>query len=86
MPRNVSLVYSSPANTLKEMRRKAEVYLKNGTKLVWIVRPSKQGVDVCRAADGGALSIEFVGQKGTLSGESVLPGFELALSELFPLS
>ena len=83
---DLAVEVQSPTNTLKEMRRKAEVYLKNGTALVWVVRPSKQGVDVCRAADGGALSIEFVGRKGTLSGESVLPGFELALSELFPLS
>lgn len=48
--------------------------------------PAEKDVDVCRAADGSRLDIEFVGQDGVLSGEEVLPGFELAMSKLFPAS
>ena len=74
----------SPTDSLQEVRRKASVYLANGTILVWIVLPDEQGVDVCRASEGAGLNIEFVGRDGSLSGEKVLPGFLLDLKTLFP--
>lgn len=76
----------SPSNSLRQIRRKAQIYLEYGASLVWIVRPSESGVDVCRAADGTRLDIEFVAHDGVLSGEDVLPGFELELTRLFPES
>ena len=74
----------SPTDSLQEIRRKAAVYLQNGTSLVWIILPAEKGVDICRASEGDGLNIEFVGADGSLSGEAVLPGFELALKQLFP--
>lgn len=74
----------SPSNSIRSIRRKAAIYLDNGTRLVWIVLPDQRGVDVCRSAVGARLDIEFVDADGLLSGEEVLPGFELALSRLFP--
>ena len=74
----------SPTDTLRAVRRKAEVYLAHGASLVWIVLPEEKGVDVCRAGDGAGLNIEFVGRDGKLSGEDILPGFELELKSLFP--
>lgn len=74
----------SPSDSLRQIRRKAAIYLNNGTELVWIVRPSEMGVDVCRSAEGAGLQIDFVGPEGKLYGEDVLPGFELALKLLFP--
>ena len=74
----------SPNDTLRQARRKAALYLRHGTQLVWIVLPAEKGVDVCRAVDGPGLNIEFVGQESSLSGEQVLPGFELKLELLFP--
>ena len=74
----------SPSNSIRQIRRKARIYLDNGSSLVWIVLPAERGVDVCRSADGARLDIEFVGADGTLSGEDVLPGFELEVSRLFP--
>ncbi|MCY3781485.1 MAG: Uma2 family endonuclease [Chloroflexi bacterium] len=74
----------SPTDSLQELRRKAAVYLANGTTLVWIVLPAEKGVDVCRASEGAGLNIEFVGPEGSLSGEAILPGFELELKLLFP--
>ena len=32
----------SPSNTMPQIRRKAAIYLNHGTKLVWIVIPSKK--------------------------------------------
>ena len=75
----------SPSNSIKQIRRKAAIYLENGSSLVWIILPSEKGVDVCRSAAGSRLDIEFVGQSDKLSGEDVLPGFELEITRLFPV-
>ncbi len=75
----------SPSDSLKQLREKARIYLDNGSRLVWIVLPEHKGVDVCRFVDGSRLDIEFIGQAGKLSGEGVLPGFELEMTRLFPL-
>ena len=74
----------SPSNSIQQIRRKAAIYLDNGTSLVWIVLPADKGVDVCRSVQGSRLDIEFVGQSGVLSGEQALPGFELEMARLFP--
>lgn len=76
----------SPTDSLSELHRKAETYLRHGTSMVWIVKPSEKGVDVCRAGDYGGMRIESVGKDGVLSGETVLPGFEVDLGELFNLA
>lgn len=74
----------SPFDTLAKARRKAEVYLRRGTSLVWIVLPESSGVEVWRMHDNSQLQSEFFGIRDTLRGDHVLPGFELAISLLFP--
>ncbi len=81
---DLAVEIKSPTDSLQEVRRKAAVYLANGTTLVWIVLPAEKGVDVCRASADSGLNIEFVGRDGNLSGEGVLPGFKLELKLLFP--
>ena len=81
---DLAIEIASPSDSLAQLRRKAAIYLDNGARLVWIVLPAERGVDVCRSAAGARLDIEFVGADGQLSGEDVLPGFELRLSRLFP--
>lgn len=73
----------SPNDSWQEARRKAETYLLKGTKLLWIVLPEVQGIEVCRASDDGGMSLEFVGREGSVSGEAVLPGFRLEIEPLF---
>ena len=80
---DLAIEIAAPIDTLAQLRRKASIYLDNGGSLVCIVLPAERGVEVCRAADSG-LEIEFVNQDGSLSGEDLLPGFSLALSQLFP--
>ena len=83
---DLAVEIASPNDSLAQLRRKAQIYLDNGSSLVWIVLPAKKGVDVCRAAAGSRLDIEFVGADGKLSGEEILPGFKLEISKLFPPS
>ena len=73
----------SPSNTLADVRRKAEVYLLNGSSVVWVVQPEQQVVEVCRLIDGTQLQIESINHDGILSGEIFLPGFELEVSKIF---
>jgi len=72
----------SPSDSIRQVRKKAALYLRHGTQRVWIVMPAKKGVEVCSAAQGGT-NREFIGQEGILSGEPVLPGFRLELRRLF---
>ena len=83
---DLAVEIASPGETLAQLRRKAAIYLDNGTSLVWIVLPAEKGIDVCRSAEGSRLDIEFLGQDGKLSGEQILPGFELEMTSLFPLA
>lgn len=73
----------SPSNTMSQIRRKAALYLQHGTQLVWIVIPDKQGVEVCRLDASGKIQNESIDADGSLSGEQVLPGFNLELAALF---
>lgn len=72
----------SPGNTATEMSRKVELLAKHGTTLIWIVHPSTKTVDVYQVLDD-TVKVEFLSIKDTLTGGDILPGFELALSDLF---
>lgn len=74
----------SPSQSLAEARRKAEVYLRHGTAVVWLVHPAEQNAEICTAAIDGAPKSETIGSDDELSGGAVLPGFALPLSRLFP--
>ena len=80
---DIAVEVQSPSNTLADLRRKAAIYLEHGSQLVWIVIPDSKGVEVCRLDDNGDNAREFIGADGSLSGEDVLPGFELPLAALF---
>lgn len=72
----------SPSQTLQQARRKAGVYLRLGTELVWLVRQVEKTAEVWTVMDGQARS-ESVGMDGELIGGAVLPGFTLPLRKLF---
>jgi Uma2 family endonuclease len=55
-----------------------ETWIENGVRLAWLIDPYMERAYIYRA-DG---SVEIVADfKGQLSGENVLPGFSLDLSE-----
>ncbi len=65
-------------DSLKDVRDKAHYYLLNGSKLVWIVNPAKQLVIVLTPDDEDILL-----ENETLDGGDVLPGFKLAVRDIF---
>jgi Uma2 family endonuclease len=68
----------SPFDRFSELTEKAESYIRAGVKLVWIVDPQTRRAHVYRP--GKAMQTLTTDQ--SLSGEEVLPGFELALNEI----
>ncbi|MCY3799598.1 MAG: Uma2 family endonuclease [Chloroflexi bacterium] len=80
---DLAVEIKSPSNSLAELRRKADIYLRHGTRLVWIIIPDSESVEVHRLGADGARQREVIGLAGQLSGEEVLPGFTLTLTKLF---
>lgn len=69
----------SPSDVAQDVRRKVIDFLQAGTRLMWVVYPETQTVDVYRPAQ----DVRVVDAQGVLQGGDVLPGFELSLRELF---
>ena len=63
------------------MAAKAQIYLAFGTRLVWVIWPRYQRVDVWRPGDDTPTPL---GVEDTLSGEDVVPGFSYSIARLFP--
>ena len=81
---DLAVEIKSQSNTLAALRRKAAVYLANGTELVWLVLPERAGVEVWRRGAEGQSTRSWVARDENLTGEPVLPGFTLDLRRLFP--
>ena len=73
----------SPSQTLAQVRRKADVYLRHGALLVWLVDPSRKIVEVWRPGADGAPASESIAADGELTGGDILPGFRLPLTHVF---
>ncbi len=69
----------SKSNTPAEMKRKRREYFEAGVTLVWIIDPKTRTANVYAAPEEPT----FIDCDGVLSGGDVLPGFTLALAELF---
>ena len=69
----------SPSDLLPTLRDKMEVWMSNGCRLGWLIYPELETVFIYRA-DGSRDELHDFGH--SVSGEDVLPGFELDLSAL----
>lgn len=77
---NLVVEVLSESNTSAEIDRKCGEYFAAGVELVWIVDPGARAVEVYTSADQQPVVLH---EADTLGGGSVLPGFSLALGELF---
>lgn len=68
-------VTSPKENRLPPLQAKMQGYLDSGLQLGWLINPQAQQVEIYRPG----CEPEIVALPATLSGETVLPGFQLAL-------
>lgn len=69
----------SSTDRLSKLRAKMTEYLANGARLGWLLDPKNKRVEIFRPGKDA----EKLDAPETLSGEDVLPGFTLALSEIW---
>ncbi len=63
----------------EDLQLKMQEYLDNGVRLGWLIEPSAKIVEIYRVGQ----QVEILNNPQTLSGEDILPGFVLDLSEIF---
>ncbi|HAT15012.1 MAG TPA: hypothetical protein DCS91_16830 [Microcoleaceae bacterium UBA11344] len=68
----------SASDSLEKLRAKMKVYIKNGAKLGWLLDRKNRQVEISRQGS----DVEILYSPVTLSGEDVLPGFVLDLSDI----
>lgn len=78
---DIAVEVKSPDDSMREMREKADYYLRNGAKLVWLVFPDKKVVE-SYSADADEIFIEG----DMLTAPDLLPGFSLPVRNLFVYS
>jgi|ERR1043165_1361309 Uma2 family endonuclease len=79
VPPDLCVEIVSPSDRWSDIEEKVRQYLAIQVKFVWVIDPAWQRARVYRL-DG---TTDIVPNTGSLSGEAVLPGFELSLSRLF---
>ncbi len=71
----------SPSDALADARLKMQEYLENGVDLGWLIAPKIRQVEIYRPNR----ELEILQSPATLSGEGVLPGFVLDLTEILSI-
>lgn len=79
MAPDLAVEVKSPTDSLRDLRRKAERYIELGTALVWVVLPEQRLVEVYAPGQ----DVQIITQEGVLGGGTVLPGFTLAVRDIF---
>lgn len=78
-------VVSSKSESHPKVAKKIRLYLEHGAKQAWIVYPEAQEIHVHFIASEGHMAYQLLELNMTLEGGTVLPGFQVALSDIFNL-
>jgi Uma2 family endonuclease len=68
----------SSTDGLRDTQAKMQEYLVNGLRLGWLINPKSKQVEIYRPGQ----PVEILQNPASLSGENVLPGFALDLTEI----
>lgn len=79
VPPDLAIEIISPGQTIKNLTARLDWCPANGVELAWLIQPRKERAFAFRRGR----SIETLGRSGALDGEQVIPGFRLALTNLF---
>ncbi|MCL4876703.1 MAG: Uma2 family endonuclease [Anaerolineae bacterium] len=82
VPPDLAVEVVSPTDVYQDVHLKAMRYISLGTALVWVVYPARKMINVYRPAEEGA-NVQTVALDGVLSGGDILPGFQLAATDVF---
>lgn len=69
----------SESDKADDVRVKAQEYIDNGTRLLWVIYPAVREIDVYRPGQAP----QTLRPGDVLEGGEVLPGFELTLNDIF---
>ncbi|OCQ93353.1 hypothetical protein BCD67_03700 [Oscillatoriales cyanobacterium USR001] len=69
----------SKNDTMESLRAKMREYIENGARLGWLIDRQNKKVEIYRESQ----AVEVLNHPATLSGEDVLPGFILDLTEVW---
>lgn len=75
---DLAIEIKSPTDSLIKLRKKANYYLENGSKVVWLVDTQRQKVEVYTVDD-----TEILGSNDSLDGGELLPDFKLSVISLW---
>ncbi len=78
---DLAIEIASPTDKAYQIQAKVKQFQKSAVKLIWVIYPFTQTVDIYRLPTG--LVPHSVGITETLDGEDVIPGFKLPISEIF---
>jgi len=67
----------------KDTLESASYYLKNGSQLVWLVFPISRTIGVCTLMINGEIKVRTLNMDDVIDGGEVLPGFRLAVKDIF---
>jgi Uma2 family endonuclease len=73
----------SKSDRLSVLQAKMVEYIANGAQLGWLINPDAKQVEIYRPNQTSGQEMELLEMPQTLSGEDVLPGFELDLGFLW---
>jgi Uma2 family endonuclease len=79
---DLAVEVASPSQGGPELAAKARVYLRAGTRLVWVVWPRSLHLDIWHH-DVLTGPVRSLGPSDALDGEDVVPGFSYAIAALF---
>lgn len=79
---DLAVEVASPSQDSEAMAAKARLYLRGGTRTVWIVWPGRHEIDVWRAGHTNEPARTLVGDD-VLDGEDVVPGFTYPVAAVF---
>jgi Uma2 family endonuclease len=79
LPPDLAVEVVSPGDHYSRIQKKLRHYLERGVRLVWIVDPEDRSVTVYRSEKQAMI----LGEKDTLTGEDVVPGFRCLVADLF---
>ena len=76
---DIAVEVKSPDDSYKGMREKADYYLANGARIVWLVFPEDRAAEIHEQGE-----MRILDSDDTFTGGDVLPGFAPPVRDLFP--